>query len=154
MGRTARAEPCGRTTTEPFVIATQSDDRRAPVPPNPLVPRDRAPLQQREDADEQVKASSSDLDDLLWRLEAAYEFHTMQLAQLGAEPGDGALAFDRNALAAASRHALSAIAAALRDMAEGRYGTCTSCGRPIPLERLEAHPEARCCLRCQVTATR
>ena len=34
---------------------------------------------------------------------------------------------------------------ALRKLAEGSYGRCESCGRPIPLERLEAEPAARWC---------
>jgi RNA polymerase-binding transcription factor len=38
-------------------------------------------------------------------------------------------------------------------MAEGRYGICRSCGETIPLERLEARPEARHCIRCQASST-
>lgn len=41
------------------------------------------------------------------------------------------------------------IEAALRHIDEGTYGTCVSCGRPIPDERLEARPEADRCLPCQ-----
>ena len=38
---------------------------------------------------------------------------------------------------------------ALRRRAEGRYGICESCGRPIPKDRLEARPEAIYCIECQ-----
>jgi RNA polymerase-binding transcription factor DksA len=38
---------------------------------------------------------------------------------------------------------------ARRALADGTYGTCKSCGRDIPAERLEAVPEAVLCLECQ-----
>ncbi|HEX2233535.1 MAG TPA: TraR/DksA C4-type zinc finger protein [Thermoleophilaceae bacterium] len=38
---------------------------------------------------------------------------------------------------------------ARRALADGSYGTCKSCGREIPLERLEAVPEAVLCVDCQ-----
>ena len=41
------------------------------------------------------------------------------------------------------------IAEARRALAEGRYGTCVDCGRPIPPERLMAVPEAVRCLEDQ-----
>jgi DnaK suppressor protein len=41
------------------------------------------------------------------------------------------------------------IAEARQALADGTYGTCTGCGRPIPPERLEAAPEAVRCLDCQ-----
>ena len=44
-------------------------------------------------------------------------------------------------------HLLSEIDAALQRMAEGTYGTCAACGRPIDAERLEAVPYARLCLK-------
>jgi RNA polymerase-binding protein DksA len=34
-------------------------------------------------------------------------------------------------------------------LAEGQYGYCTSCGKPIPLARLRAVPCAVRCLACQ-----
>jgi RNA polymerase-binding transcription factor DksA len=34
-------------------------------------------------------------------------------------------------------------------LANGTYGTCKSCGREIPAERLAAVPEAVLCLDCQ-----
>jgi RNA polymerase-binding transcription factor DksA len=38
---------------------------------------------------------------------------------------------------------------ARRALADGSYGTCKSCGREIPAERLEAVPEAVLCVNCQ-----
>jgi RNA polymerase-binding transcription factor DksA len=38
---------------------------------------------------------------------------------------------------------------ARRALADGSYGTCKGCGRPIPAERLAAVPEAVRCLDCQ-----
>jgi RNA polymerase-binding transcription factor DksA len=37
---------------------------------------------------------------------------------------------------------------ALRRMNEGSYGLCQSCGEEIALERLEAIPQTRTCVRC------
>lgn len=31
---------------------------------------------------------------------------------------------------------------------EGSYGFCAGCGQPIPIDRLDAMPEARTCVRC------
>ena len=41
------------------------------------------------------------------------------------------------------------IGEARRALADGSYGTCKGCGRPIPPERLDAAPEAVRCLDCQ-----
>lgn len=43
---------------------------------------------------------------------------------------------------------LNAIDAALQRMEDGTYGTCTSCGKPIGEERLEALPWAELCIDC------
>lgn len=37
---------------------------------------------------------------------------------------------------------------ALARIANGEYGRCEACGRPIPLPRLEALPAAATCLQC------
>jgi RNA polymerase-binding transcription factor DksA len=41
------------------------------------------------------------------------------------------------------------IAEARRALADGSYGVCVNCHRPIPPERLSAVPEAVRCLNCQ-----
>jgi RNA polymerase-binding transcription factor DksA len=38
---------------------------------------------------------------------------------------------------------------AMQRKAEGRYGICENCDRPIPRERLEARPHATLCIDCQ-----
>ena len=44
---------------------------------------------------------------------------------------------------------LMAIEAARGRMADGSYGECTDCGKPIPVERLKAQPAALRCVPCQ-----
>jgi RNA polymerase-binding transcription factor DksA len=41
------------------------------------------------------------------------------------------------------------IAEARRALADGSYGSCKDCGRPIQAERLKAVPEAVRCISCQ-----
>jgi DnaK suppressor protein len=43
---------------------------------------------------------------------------------------------------------LREIAAALKRIDEGDYGTCENCGEPINPRRLEADPTARLCIEC------
>jgi RNA polymerase-binding protein DksA len=45
-----------------------------------------------------------------------------------------------------SGQVLAEIDAALKRIEDGTYGTCTKCGREIPLERLEACPWAALCI--------
>ncbi len=44
---------------------------------------------------------------------------------------------------------LDEINGALSRIKQGTYGWCADCGEAIPMERLEAIPEARYCLHCQ-----
>jgi RNA polymerase-binding protein DksA len=43
---------------------------------------------------------------------------------------------------------LEKIDAALSRMGKGTYGKCSNCRKEIPLERLEAYPQADTCLDC------
>ena len=43
---------------------------------------------------------------------------------------------------------------ALERIAAGSYGTCIDCEKPIPVERLEARPQAARCIDCQRRAER
>lgn len=43
---------------------------------------------------------------------------------------------------------LEKIDAALERMEKGTYGVCSNCGKEIPLERLQAYPQADTCLDC------
>ncbi len=70
----------------------------------------------------------------------------------GKRIGDGtAEAVERISSTAAARSISASIAEvdrALAKLAEGTYGTCDRCGRPIPQERLEAIPWAALCVDC------
>ena len=48
-----------------------------------------------------------------------------------------------------SEHVLADIDAALKRIEDGTFGICTSCGKQIPEERLEARPWATLCIDCQ-----
>ena len=47
-----------------------------------------------------------------------------------------------------SRIELGQVEVALRKLDDGSYGTCSSCGKPIAPERLEAIPWAPLCIDC------
>jgi RNA polymerase-binding transcription factor len=53
-----------------------------------------------------------------------------------------------------SMRMLAAIDASLRRLDDGTYGTCSSCGRAIAEERLEAYPWASLCIDCKREAER
>jgi DnaK suppressor protein len=38
---------------------------------------------------------------------------------------------------------------ALEKIRRGKYGICEKCSKPISVERLKAHPEAKTCSKCQ-----
>jgi RNA polymerase-binding transcription factor DksA len=74
-----------------------------------------------------------------------------QEARVAAMVGDAGAG---NELAVA-RMAVARAAAAITDVEHalgrfdgGTYGTCESCGRPVPFERLEAIPHTRHCVGC------
>ncbi len=67
------------------------------------------------------------------------------------DPEGATLAFERQhaaALLEAAREQVAAFDAALERLAEGRYGLCDRCGRPIGVDRLAASPAARTCIEC------
>src|SRR5882724_8957135 len=67
------------------------------------------------------------------------------------DPEGATLAFERQhaaALLEAAREQVAALDDALRRLAEGRYGVCDRCGRPIGVERMAARPAAATCVRC------
>ena len=47
-----------------------------------------------------------------------------------------------------SQNVLAEIDAALARIEDGTYGTCTNCGKEIPVGRLEASPWASLCIDC------
>jgi len=67
------------------------------------------------------------------------------------DPEGATIAFERQhiaALASQAREHLAQIDAAMRRLAQGSYGTCESCGQPIPAARLAARPVTTTCLPC------
>ncbi|WP_077801544.1 TraR/DksA family transcriptional regulator [Streptomyces sp. JHA26] len=81
-------------------------------------------------------------------------FRQEQLRQIMAVPsraddGSAGQTEVRVRLAASARMVLADVEAALDRMAEGRYGSCRLCRRPIARERLMIVPQARYCARCQ-----
>ena len=67
------------------------------------------------------------------------------------DPDGSTIAFERQqvvALLDSARAQLAAVDDALTRVAEGTYGTCETCGRPIAPERLEAVPGTRTCIDC------
>ncbi|MFT4193302.1 TraR/DksA family transcriptional regulator [Ottowia sp.] len=53
------------------------------------------------------------------------------------------------ALTALDAQELARIDRALDEMADGSYGDCEECGRPIPFERLKVEPMTRHCVPCK-----
>ncbi|UQU62703.1 TraR/DksA C4-type zinc finger protein [Couchioplanes caeruleus] len=86
-------------------------------------------------------------------LEEDFAVQTARLTQLtvyARMPGHGG--YDAHALellTAAARQRIADTAAALRRMAEGTYGVCGACERPIPLGRLRSVPSASLCGACE-----
>ena len=67
------------------------------------------------------------------------------------DPEGATIAYERSQVDALVRQAqaqLAEIDSAAARVAEGRYGVCERCGRPIATERLEARPMARTCVPC------
>jgi RNA polymerase-binding transcription factor DksA len=64
---------------------------------------------------------------------------------------DGTTAYERaqvGSLERASRARIEQVALALRQLAEGTYGGCDRCGRPIGFDRLAAIPGTTRCVDC------
>ena len=72
-----------------------------------------------------------------------------ELTEINADTGDPAQAHDRDAMLATTRQNLEQITGALRRIAEGTYGRCERCEKPIPAERLQILPHAKSCVPCQ-----
>ena len=67
------------------------------------------------------------------------------------DPEGATIAFERAQVAALVdqvRAQVAEVDAALERLAQGTYGRCAACGRPIGEGRLEARPAARTCVEC------
>ncbi|MFJ4696092.1 TraR/DksA family transcriptional regulator [Streptomyces sp. NPDC088766] len=67
------------------------------------------------------------------------------LDEAGQEVTDQVTAAQKDAV----RRVLTEIEAAFARVADGSYGTCAGCSRPVPAERLEILPYTRFCVACQ-----
>lgn len=122
------------------------------------------PLQEISGAQHRRPARLSVPDDLrnrllagvgMWQTQLAHD--TAKLDLLTAYPGDDPTGVERATTALHMYGAVEAIeefADALVRVEDGSYGTCQSCGRPIPIERLEVNPQARSCAACPTAADR
>ncbi|MDT0614830.1 TraR/DksA family transcriptional regulator [Streptomyces lancefieldiae] len=108
--------------------------------------------------DRDTRLSPEDLAALRDSLHEQRLFREEQLRQIATVPsgadeptrqGSAARTEVRVELAASARMVLADVEAALDRMAEGRYGLCHLCRRPIDRERLTIVPQARYCARCQ-----
>ncbi|MES2631747.1 MAG: TraR/DksA family transcriptional regulator [Pseudomonadota bacterium] len=96
------------------------------------------------------------------QLRATLQSETAAISQAGGAPGevtdfkDLASSESLTAIdAIQGEHAateLGQVAAALRRLQDGTYGTCTDCGEPIDEKRLLALPAAPRCTACQAIA--
>jgi len=73
------------------------------------------------------------------------------------DPDGATLSGEWSKLAGLRRAALAELAdidAARGRLADGTYGVCADCGRPIPVDRLRARPTATRCVACAEKAGR
>ncbi|MCP9956666.1 MULTISPECIES: TraR/DksA family transcriptional regulator [Streptomyces] len=73
------------------------------------------------------------------------QLRAVEAAGAGQQAADDLLAAQR----ASAREVLKEIDAAFERLADGTYGRCQGCGRPVPAERLEILPYTRHCVGCQ-----
>lgn len=111
--------------------------------------------------------STLDIDAIRENLEDQHTRLVAQLGELGATPsgdlhanlneGEGfadaaattAERTERLGVVDTLKGQLEEVDRALKRIAEGTYGICANCGRPIPPERLEARPESTLCVTCK-----
>jgi DnaK suppressor protein len=115
-------------------MTTQTDDRRTAL------------LEHRE----RLQVEYDQLDSELQAVDQATDEGDVYFDEDGGEGSPAAVERDRlRALLASARGSLRDIDAALRRLDDGSYGTCTTCGRAIAPERLEAMPTTTQCVTCK-----
>ncbi|AWT46251.1 MULTISPECIES: TraR/DksA C4-type zinc finger protein [Streptomyces] len=95
-----------------------------------------------------VSRAEPHLDEARQRLEHARSSRLAQLEALretGQSAEDHLLSEQRTAM----ERVLKEIEAAFARIEDGTYGTCLSCAKPIPAERLEILPYTRHCVACR-----
>ena len=94
--------------------------------------------------------------------QAVAQSHVLRLVEVGDTAGDdqadsGTKTAERDTAQSVLRTILDRRAQyehALSRLAEGAYGSCESCTRPIPVERLEIFPSATACVSCKQSRER
>ena len=89
------------------------------------------------------------IKDVLVNQEASNESNNGDVLDLADQASDS---YDKdlaNSLSETERARLQAVEKALHRVAEGTYGLCEDCAKPIPLARLKVLPFAKLCVACQ-----
>ncbi len=123
--------------------------RAAAMAGNELSPSDRVELRvivdtERRRTSEQIDALSSDLATII-------EGSAVAPPDDEHDPEGATIGFERAQVASLlhqARARLVELDRARERLADGTYGTCQRCGRPIGIERLTAHPTATTCVQC------
>jgi DnaK suppressor protein len=90
-----------------------------------------------------LEEERSHLRDQLQELGAVtYDENFADSGQVAAEQGEN------RALVNQLEESLAEVERALQKLDDGTYGTCESCGKPIPEPRLEAMPATKHCIDC------
>ena len=132
----------GRTTSSPPFVEGARPPHRSQARGGPL--QERRLLAERDAALAAIASLTGEFDAVVAasRSSNADDEH---------DPEGATIAFERQQVAAlltAARQRLADVDAALTRRAEGGYGVCQDCGRPIAPERLAARPAARTCIDC------
>lgn len=105
----------------------------------------------------QLEAEREELVKQAERLEADAADESWKEPRSDDDAETGTATFERErtmSLARNARQTVVQIDRALDRMDAGTYGLCINCGEPIPVERLEALPQALDCLDCRRKAER
>jgi DnaK suppressor protein len=101
---------------------------------------------------EELEADREALQQQIARLDEEFAEESSTRPTSDDEVDAGSATSERERTMSLARHArgqLALIEQALGRMDDGTYGSCTSCGNPIPPARLEARPQSVLCVTCQ-----
>ena len=143
-----KAKSKAKAAVEPAPAPAKATRKAAARPPADKFLHEQLALldQERTVYSEQAEALKAEADQMAQEMEPGD-------IQFDDESGEGATAnIDRErdlALSAQARAAVDEIDHAVAKIRQGTYGTCESCGQPIPKARLKALPQARLCVACK-----
>lgn len=146
----AKAKPVPVAKAQPVPVAKAQP---APVAPEDDVPQELFYQHQRGLLMAERHNYTRQAEELRAQAAALALEHEPGDVQFDEEGGEGGTAnVDRELdlhLSAQAQAAIEEIDAALAKIEDGTYGTCESCGNPVPKARLEAIPHARLCVTCK-----